>query len=309
MSSGPLARREVLELRARVLERIRDHFRARDVLEVTTPVITACGVSDLHLESIEVKGKPGGWLRTSPEYFHKRLLAAGTGDIFEIGPVFRGSETGHRHQPEFQMLEWYRTGRDLEEISSETVDIVRAAAGGSLDAWPVHNLTWSESCQKVTGQDLRSMTDDELRSLAADAPPGLTRSGCYDWLFSTRIQPALKAGTITVIRDFPPEQAALARIRQDNPPVAERFEVFLGDMELANGYRELTDPAEQRRRFEADNRGRRDSGLPEMPIDEAFLKALESGLPDCAGVALGIDRLVMAIAGADSIDQVITFGH
>lgn len=272
-------------------------------------MLTHAGVTDVHVASIPVTPAsfPTSYLRTSPEYFHKRLLAAGSGDIYELGPVFRDGESGRRHNPEFTMLEWYRVGRRYQQLMDETVELVRHAAGGRLDDWPVRRLSWRDAFVHSTGADPFPMSREKLAELAPDAPANTDCAGLLDWLFATRVQAHFPAHTITLIDEFPAEQAALARIRDGDPPVAERFELFLGPLELANGYHELTDPEEQRARFENDTRERAARGLPAMPIDKHFLAALEAGLPECSGVALGVDRLLMVLVGCDDIQQILTF--
>ena len=293
----PATGREQLFARARLLARIREFFAARGVLEVTTPLLTHAGVTDPHLESIPL-ARNGAFLRTSPEYFHKRLLAAGIGDIYEIGPVFRGGESGGRHCEEFTLAEWYRVGWTWQALAEEVVTLIRDSG---LGPWPTRRCSWRDLARNVLGLDPLTAVPDQFNRLLAGAPADMDRPEQLDWLFVTRMQPALPSNTITVVCDFPPEQAALARIRPGNPPVAERFEVFIGDLEVANGYQELTDAAEQRRRFEEDNRRRRNLERPAMPPDERLLAALDAGLPECAGVALGIERLLMALWGEKDI--------
>lgn len=287
--------------RADLCRRIRDFFEQRRVLEVSTPLITSSGVTDVHVESLALAD--GGFLRTSPEYAHKRLLAGGCGDLYELGPVFRAGERGRRHRPEFWMLEWYRLGWSWAQLADEVVELVRACRPERQ--WTRVDSSWNELAEAAMGFDALEAADDQLQSALDDAPDGLDRSGALDWLFATRIQPSLPAGQITVVYHFPACQAALARLAPEDHRVAERFEVFAGPLELANGYRELTDAAEQRRRFELDNARRAGLGMREMPLDDRFLDALESGLPDCAGVAMGVERLLMAVHDLESIDQAL----
>lgn len=303
----PAAGPEALRLRADTLARIRVFFQKRGVMEVSTPVLTTSGVTDPHIESLAVDGPRGLYLRTSPEYFHKRLLAAGCKDLYEIGPVFRGGDDGPVHTREFILLEWYRVDWTWQALAEEVVELVYHALPGRFDDWPVIRRRWSEIAADTLGVDPLGLDDAALASLTAGAPAGLDRSGLLDWLFATRIQPDLDGQTISVICDFPVEHAALARIRPDPFPVAERFEVFLGALELANGYQELTDSTEQLHRLESDNRQRKALGLPAMPVDRNLLGALDAGLPECAGVALGVDRLLMAAFGESDIRNVQAF--
>jgi elongation factor P--(R)-beta-lysine ligase len=300
----PTATSDHLRDRARLLTQVRRFFAERGVTEVTTPVLTRCGVTDVQIDSVATDD-PAGWLRTSPEYFHKRLLAAGFGDLYELGPVFRRGEQGRFHNPEFTLLEWYRVGWSWRELASEVVELLVHA----LDDDPsgIRYRSWCECFESVLGIDALNADPDRLRALDPHAPADLNRDQLLDWLFATRIQPELPDGDITVVFDYPASQAALARLDPDDPRLAQRFEVFIGSLELANGYQELTDPAEQRRRFERDNRLRHELAREIMPIDGALLDALTNGLPECSGVAVGFDRLLMASTGAGSISEVVPF--
>ncbi|RFF27638.1 MULTISPECIES: EF-P lysine aminoacylase EpmA [unclassified Wenzhouxiangella] len=304
----PTASVQALRQRAELLERVRAFFARRGVIEVQTPLLTESGVTDVHIESIATDS-PAGWLRTSPEYFHKRLLAAGVGDLYELGPVFRRGEAGRHHQPEFTLLEWYRVGWTWRQLAEEVVELIHDVLATDAGHRPVRWLGWNDCFLETLDIDALSADTRELERLADDAPGGLDRDALLDWLFATRIQPGFEDGMITVVHDYPASQAALARISEKDPRVAERFEVFLGSHELANGYHELGDAAEQRMRFERDNRARAVNQRSKMPIDERLLDALESGLPDCSGVALGFDRLLMAALGAPSIAQAVSFAH
>lgn len=301
----PGADTTMLARRARLLTAIRDFFGRRDFMEVTTPILTSAGVTDAHLDSLATRERPPRFLRTSPELAHKRLLAAGCGDIYELGPAFRGGEDGRWHNPEFTLLEWYRLGMDDTELAAETVELLRHAG---LRDWPVTHIGWRSLAGCTLGLDPLALDDAALRARFPEAPADLDRSDLLDWIMSFRIQPALPDHTLTVVSGFPAEQAALARLDPDDPATARRFEVFAGRIELANGYHELTDPAEQRVRFAADNRRRRERGRPDMTPDDRFLAALEAGLPACAGVALGVDRLLAVLVGADRLDAVTAFG-
>lgn len=309
-------RLQSLRLRAALYARIRGFFAARDVLEVETPILSEAGNTEPNIESFSTcfggrvdRGARERWLRTSPEFALKRLLAEGVGDCYELGRVFRDGEAGRRHNPEFTMLEWYRVGWDHLRLIDETVDLVQdalAAFGRSAD---VVQCTYRELFLRELGVDPFTASLDELRAPLANVriePDGLSRDDWLDLLVTHRLQPAFARDRITVVRDFPATQAALARIRDGDPPVAERFELYLGANELANGYHELTDAAEQRARFERDNLRRRARGQREIPIDERLLEALPR-LPACAGVALGVERLLMWLAGSDDIADVLAY--
>ena len=299
-----------LKARARLLQDIRDFFSARDVMEVETPLISMSGNTDPEIQSIRTDN--GGYLRTSPEFPLKRLLAAGSGDIFELGRVFRAGESGRSHNPEFTMLEWYRTGFDYQRLMDEVAELVRRCGRGKFDGWPQQKLGYRQLFQQYAGVDPFKADKRTLSECAREHAIDeleLDRKQWLDLLLGAVIQPALPAECLTFVYDFPADQAALARLRQGDPAVAERFELYLGRIELANGYQELTDAAEQTRRFDADNRQREMRGLPVHQVDRRLLAALEHGLPECAGVALGVDRLLMAVTGAASIDEVTAFPH
>jgi lysyl-tRNA synthetase class 2 len=313
---------EVQPLRARLAARaqlqavIRGFFAERGVLEVITPVLSVAGTTDLHIDSWRAQplgshGAAPQWLRTSPEFFHKRLLADGSGAIYELGPVFRAEETGPRHRSEFTMLEWYRPGWDDAELRTEVAELIAACFRAfGRDPPPLQTLSFDEAFRRYAGVPAEA-TPAEYADACARAgvpvPEGeLDRDAWQDWLRGTVIEAALPEHTAIFITDFPASQAALARLR-GNPPVAARFELYLGRHELANGYHELTDAAEQRRRFEADRTRRIAAGRDCPPIDEALIAALEQGLPDCAGVALGVDRLLMALTDARDIAEVLAF--
>jgi lysyl-tRNA synthetase class 2 len=306
-----------LYLRARLHALIRQFFADRSVLEVSTPVLSAAGNTDPNIESFYTRfsghadaGAAQRGLRTSSEFAQKRLLAAGVGDNYELGRVFRNGEAGRRHNPEFTMLEWYRVGWDHRRLIDETVDLVSAALALVNRHAEVKKYTYRDLFSSTLGIDPFTTAESELRSALGEVridEQGLSRDDWLDLLLTHRIQPAFPIDRTTVICDYPATQCALAKIRADDPPVAERFELYVGTQELANGYHELTDAAEQRARFERDNARRRERGLPEVPIDENLLAALVQGMPDCAGVALGIERLLMAMLGTDDIREVIAF--
>ena len=310
----PAAGLDALRLRARLAERIRAFFAARGVLEVETPLLAAATTPEPHLASLLVAGDPPRYLQTSPELHMKRLLAAGSGPIYQLGRAFRAGEAGRRHNPEFTLLEWYRPGLDPRGVMDEVEELLRDLLPAErFDPRPAPRSTYGELFRRHLGIDPHRAAAAELdRAIEAEglAGPGFApgdRDGRLQLLMALAVEPRLPAGLVFV-HDFPAGQASLARLRETGEGVvAERFEAFVDRVELANGFRELADPAEQRRRFEADLAARREAGLPEPPLDERFLAALEAGLPDCAGVALGFDRLVMLAAGADSLDQVLAF--
>ncbi|HET6395975.1 MAG TPA: EF-P lysine aminoacylase EpmA [Pseudoxanthomonas sp.] len=313
----PSAGLEALRLRARLYALVRGFFAERGVLEVETPVLSEAGNTEPNIESFTAHfsghrdaGAPGRWLRTSPEYPLKRLLAAGIGDCYELGRVFRNGEAGGRHNPEFTMLEWYRVGWDHRRLAAETVELVQQALGLAGRRAQVLETTYRALFVQAAGVDPFAAGDAELRAplqgVAIDGD-GLSRDDWLDLLMTHRVQPTFPADRITVVHDWPASQCALAKVRDGDPPVAERFELYLGTFELANGYHELTDADEQRRRFQRDGRVRQARGAVLPPVDERLLAALRAGLPACAGVALGVERLLMALAGTDRIADVLAF--
>ncbi|KAF1687420.1 EF-P lysine aminoacylase EpmA [Pseudoxanthomonas taiwanensis] len=313
----PSADIAALRLRARLYALIRGFFAERGVLEVETPVLSGAGNTEPNIESFTARftghrdaGAPERWLRTSPEYPLKRLLAAGIGDCYELGRVFRNGEAGGRHNPEFTMLEWYRVGWDHRRLAAETVELVQLALGLVGRRAQVVETTYRELFLDAAGVDPFTAGEDALRAALGEVAidgGGLGRDDWLDLLMTHRVQPAFPADRITVVPDWPASQCALAKIRPGDPPVAERFELYLGQFELANGYHELTDAAEQRRRFERDHQVRRARGTVLPPLDERLLAALQAGMPDCAGVALGVERLLMALLGTGRIADVLAF--
>ena len=306
--------RAALERRAELYALVRRFFSERGVLEVETPMLSAAGNTEPNIESFSTRfsghvdaGGRERWLRTSPEYPLKRLLAAGIGDCYELGRVFRNGEAGKRHNPEFTMLEWYRVGWDHLRLAREACEFVSTAMGSAGRPVEVVELEYSALFRQYLGLDPLRDPEDRLRAALGDLRidgDGLLRDDWLDLLLTHRLQPAFPRGRITLVHDFPATQCALARIRAGDPPVAERFELFLGPYELANGYHELDDAREQRQRFLRDNERRRSRGQPELPLDERLLGALDD-LPPCAGVALGIERLLMCMAGTDDIRDVL----
>ena len=307
--------RVALHLRANLYRLIRQFFAERAVLEVETPILSAAGNTDPNIESFGTRfgghvdaGACERWLRTSPEFALKRLLAAGIGDCYELGRVFRNGEAGGRHNPEFSMLEWYRVGWDHRRLMEETIALVETALALVQRRAEVLIENYRQLFLDELGLDPIHASLDELRApLAAYGidPAGLVRDDWLDLLLTHKLQPAFPRDRITVIHDYPASQCALAKVRPGEPPMAERFELYLGRHELANGYHELNDAAEQRARFERDNAVRRSRGQRELPLDVHLLAVLDA-MPDCAGVALGIERLLMCLAGTDAIADVLT---
>ena len=306
-----------LRLRARVNRLVREFFDARGVLEVETPVLSRAGNTEPNIASFRVEF--GGrvddaprtrWLRTSAEFPMKRLLAEGLGDCYELGRVFRDGEAGGRHNPEFTMLEWYRVGWTLDPLIDETAELVQAALSLAGRTATLRKASFREVYREALGLDPMTAPIEALQAAFAGdiEPDGLTRDDWLDLLMTHRIQPAFPDDQLLAMYDYPATQCALARVvRRDDVDVAERFELYLGPLELANGYHELTDAAEQRARFERDHAVRAARGLPQPPIDEALLAALGAGMPACAGVALGIDRLLMAMQGTAAIADVLAY--
>jgi len=310
----PTASFEVLRLRAALLARVRAHFAATGALEVETPILVRAAVSDVHLESLAVYDATGhtvGYLHTSPEYAMKRLLCAGSPDIYQVGHVFREGERGRRHNPEFTMVEWYRLGIDHHALMADVERLLRTLLEPHRAVGPTRTVTYSEAFSKAIGLDPLSCSVEELRSAiprhggsVPDSMHDAARDDLLDLAMGTLVAQSFAQDRITFLHDFPASQAALAQTRG---PVASRFEAFWGPVELANGFHELGDAAEQRRRFEVDLAERRQRERPTRPTDERFLGALAHGLPPCAGVALGFDRVVMVAAGASRIDEVMAF--
>ncbi|MCH7853059.1 MAG: EF-P lysine aminoacylase GenX [Proteobacteria bacterium] len=312
----PIAGVATARQRALLLQRARDFFAQRNVLEIDTPILGEAAVSDPGIESLATRlalaPTKTFYLQTSPEFHMKRLLAAGFPDIFEIGKVFRDAELGRNHQPEFTLIEWYRLGFGLESIIQESVDFIEALLDKSRISAAADRFSYRDAFQSFADIDpLATSMDQLLKGLDADADLrsslGNSVDACLDLMMATRIAPQFRADRLTVIQHYPATQAALARICPDDEAVADRFEIFFASLELANGYVELTDATEQRRRCEADQDKRRDKNAPIRPLDEKFVASLECGLPACAGVAVGFDRLLMVHAGAKHIRDVRHF--
>ena len=317
MSESPPTASKLAALRQRadLYAAIRMFFAVRGVLEVETPILSEAGNTDPNIESFVTRfsgrsdaPSPERWLRTSPEFPLKRLLAEGVGDCYELGRVFRNGESGRRHNPEFTMLEWYRVGWDHVMLADEVAVLVSAILGHTLR---IERTSYRALYREAFGFDPMTAAIDTLCAPLADIridAAGLDRDDWLDLLMTHRLQPEFDPDTLLIVSDYPPTQCALARIRgHGEDAVAERFEAYLGTQELANGYHELTDAAEQRARFERDNVRRRERAQREVPIDARLLDALGVGLPECAGVALGVERLLMAMSGSDDIANVLAF--
>lgn len=308
----PTADWVTLRQRAALLAQVRAFFAARQVLEVDTPLLGPAPTSDPHQHcfALALSGARTGYLQPSPEYAMKCLLAAGSGSIYQVCKAFRADEQGARHALEFTLIEWYRVRWDYRALMDE-VDLLVSQLLGCA---PALRLSYQQLFQRYCAVDPWLTTDDTLwRCLAqsgVDSTPAVRatgRSGALDLLLTRVIEPSLRSLGAVLVYDYPPSQAALARLRPEAIPVAERFELYVHGLELANGFGELTDAAEQRQRFVADNVARRAQGLPEVPLDERLLAALAQGLPECAGVALGFDRLVMLATGQSDIRAVQAF--
>ena len=312
----PRATLATLRARARLLAAIRDFFTRRDLLEVETPQLSSAATSDPALHSLATcwpgPDGPRRFLHTSPELPMKRLLVAGSGDIWQLARVFRDGERGRLHHPEFTLLEWYRVGWDHRRLMAEVAELVTSLLDGH-DLQPVESLTYREAFITYAGLDPFTAGAEAWRAAAAAHAiegPGLDDldlDGWRDLLLTHAVEPRLGQGRLTFLYDYPASQAALARVRDGDPPVAERFELYWQGIELANGFHELTDATEQRRRIAADLALRGELGLPDVPADTHFLAALDAGLPESAGVALGVDRLLMLKLGLDTIDEVLAF--
>lgn len=317
----PTASVAVLKRRATVLEQVRSFFARHGVLEVDTPVVVNAPVSDVHIHSAEVRfsDSPGQhFLHTSPEFAMKRLLAAGSGDIYQICHVARGLERGRQHNAEFTLVEWYRLGFPLEQLMDEVDALVRDVLGAAAAGLQSERVTYREAFVRELGLDPFVATREELlrsaRELALE-PAAAEPAAATDWqrdelldlLMAVKIGPRLGQNALTFIHRYPASQAALARLDPADARCALRFELYCRGIELANGFHELASATEQRARFEHDAQERRTRGLPAFAPDEHLLAALQAGLPDCSGVALGFDRLLMIATGATHIDEVIPF--
>lgn len=307
----PTATATQLHARAKIMTQIRAFFAERDVLEVETPLLCRVTATDPHVHSLSVPLNHGetGYLQTSPEFPMKRLLASGIGSIYSLGKVFRRDESGRYHNLEFTMLEWYRIGFDHHQLMDEMDALLQKI----LRTNNATRVTYRTIFKDLLGIDPFIATVSELKNVALNAELNIhdlgdDRNTWLQLLMSHLIEPQLGLVQPHFIYNFPASQAALAKIRKENDQaVGERFEVYFQGVELANGYHELTDAKEQRHRFQADNAQRTQMQLTSLPIDENLLAALNYGMPECAGVALGVDRLIMLALEANHINEVIAF--
>jgi lysyl-tRNA synthetase class 2 len=310
-------RLKALRMRAELHAAIRAFFAARGALEIETPILSAAGNTDPNIESFVTEfhghvdaGSRRRWLRTSPEFPLKRLLAEGVGDCYELGRVFRNGEAGRTHNPEFTMLEWYRVGIDHRALADEVLDLVSTVLARVERRIERRTTTYRDWFRDALGIDPFLAAESELRNALGDVRidgDGLGRDDWLDLLVTHRLQPLLASDLALVVHDFPASQCALARVvRRDGIDVAERFECYLGGRELANGYHELNDAEEQRRRFEADVAKRRARGQADVAIDQRLLSSLPN-LPDCAGVALGVERLLQTLLDSDDLRGTLAY--
>ncbi|MCS0451602.1 elongation factor P--(R)-beta-lysine ligase [Vibrio diabolicus] len=312
----PTASIDQLRQRATLIASIRQFFADRQVMEVDTPAMSHATVTDIHLHTFQTEFVGPDYadgsklfFMTSPEFHMKRLLAAGSGCIYQINKAFRNEENGRYHNPEFTMLEWYRVGFDHHKLMDEMDDLLQLV----LKCGAAQRMTYQQAFIDVLGVCPLEGSMTELKTAASKlglsdiAEPEEDRDTLLQLLFSVGVEHKIGQDVPAFVYDFPASQAALAKINPQDHRVAERFEVYFKGIELANGFHELDNPKEQLARFEQDNAKRLDMGLKPQPIDYHLISALEAGLPDCAGVALGIDRLIMLALGCDHIDQVTAF--
>lgn len=319
MTFRPSADRAAATVRARLLGAVRAFFAERDFLEVETPILSADTVVDRHLDPLVTElsgvGPPRKlYLQTSPEFAMKRLLAAGWPSLYQVTRAFRQGERGPRHNPEFTIVEWYERDADYDRGRQVLSDLCERLLGRG----PAERLTYAEAFRTRVGIDPHAATDDELRTAAlrrvpeaaasfAAATPSVDRDAWLDLLLTVVVEPTLGVAQPTILGDYPPSQAALARVRRGPPPVAERYELYVDGIELANGYHELLDAETLAARNAENNRLRIADGKHPLPEESRLLEAMRSGLPPCAGCALGFDRVVMLACGKSSIDDVLAF--
>jgi lysyl-tRNA synthetase class 2 len=315
----PTAALQQLRQRAQLLAAIRQFFAQRDVLEVETPLLCRATGTDPNLDFFSSQfhsppQNPTLFLQTSPEFAMKRLLAAGSGSIYQICKAFRNGEAGRFHNPEFTILEWYRIGFGLQELMQEVAELLLVLLADAIPQLSVKQASYQTIFREMTGLDAlcfeRSLYRDYANSVGAVEADSLCQNDHALWLdfiFSHRVQNAMPREVIFLVYGYPAIQSSLARINPQDPRISERFEVFINGTELGNGFFELNDANEQTARFDREIAHRQQQGLPVVAKDQLFLDALQAGLPDCSGVAIGLDRLLMIVTGCTSIEQVIAF--
>jgi len=315
---------EYLRLRAQMLKKIRFFFEERAVLEVETPLLCSTTGTDPQLDFFsceyhsfankESLSNKIMYLQTSPEFAMKRLLAAGSGSVFQICKAFRNGEAGQIHNPEFTILEWYRVGFDLPQLMDEVVDLISTVLTVDSTNLDVYKVSYVDLFQQATGlnplefclSDYCSYAQENGISDAIDIC-GNDYSMWLDFIFSHKVQPVIEPYALALVYAYPAIQSSLARINTKNTAVADRFEVFIQGVEIANGFFELADVIEQEKRFDQENADRLAMGLSAVKKDQYFLNALASGLPDCSGIAIGLDRLLMMMTKNKSLNNVIAF--
>lgn len=316
------ASKDILLERALMLKNIRAFFETRGVIEVETPLLSQYSTTDPHLDSLQSRFRDQScYLNTSPEYAMKRLLAGWKKPIYQICKAFRDDELGPNHNPEFTMLEWYQPDYDSVKLMAELAELVtnlcRLSKISSMDKVQFESLSYQQAFEDFAGINPHQTTSAECYQLAksnnVEIPQGLGLAdevnNWLDWLLTQLVLPAFKKDGFTFMYDYPASQCALAKIENNEQQVlvAKRFELFFGELELANGFHELTDASEQLKRFQFENRVRKQAGIEQGQIDENLIAALNSGLPECSGVAMGLDRFLMLLTNSSSIDQVLSF--
>jgi lysyl-tRNA synthetase class 2 len=319
MTTGwqPTCSLQQMQARAVMLQKIRAFFVARNVLEVETPLLGQATGTDPNLDFFSTQYQAGPqsqtyYLQTSPEFCMKRLLAAGSGSIYQISKAFRNNESGRYHNPEFSLLEWYRVGFNLQQLIDEVADFLTCVLAPLK--FEVEKDSYINVFSRHTGLDPLDFSFEAYSKCAKDNNLGDAVAICaekhpmwLDFLFSFLVQPQLGKQSVSMVFDYPACQSSLARVKVDDERLVERVEVFINGIELGNGYFELSDPIEQRQRFDNERKIRKNKALPEPNIDRHFLNAIASGLPDCSGIAIGLDRLLMIMTDSKTINQVITF--
>ncbi len=301
-----------------MLKNIRAFFDARSVLEVETPLLSHYATTDPHLDSLSSCFREQEcYLNTSPEYAMKRLLADKPQAIYQICKAFRDDELGSQHNPEFTLLEWYRPGYDMRQLMAELAELVMNVFSDSAIVPDFEYLSYQQAFEKITGLNPHQVSANDCYQFAladaVDIPQGLTVADdvddWLDWLLTQRVLPAFNKQGFTFLYDYPASQCALARVENNAEQfaVAKRFELFYAEVELANGFFELTDADEQLRRFQQENQRRLQAGKPAVDIDQRFIAALAHGMPSCSGVAVGLDRLLMVLSSSKRIEQVLPF--